>query len=397
MTLLNIVNILRGYIVVLVEGCYIERFINICTRRKIFLWNIKKTGNFSMKMNISIKGFKSLRPVAYKTRCKVKILKKKGVPFILYRHRRREAFFGGVLLFIFIIFYMASFIWVIEIEGNEEVDKTEILMNLSECGLRTGSFKHGLDIDKIENLMMLKQNELSWLGIEIKGTKAMVELKERKQPPDIVDKHIPCNIIATKDAVIKNMVIKNGYPVVKEGDTVTAGQLLVSGIVDSKVEGIRYLHSGGSILGRTWYEKVEEALLIKENRIKTGDNINRYSIKLLDYKINLYINSSISYANYDKISNSNSLSLGKQYIFPIALQKDQYEEVIISRERVDKETVIKEVSQRLKAEILSGISEENRQVLDESIEYERVNNEKIIIKYTMECLEEIGVEDEIIK
>ena len=37
-----------GYIRVSVEGYYIERFINICTNKKIIIWNLKRDKNVKL-------------------------------------------------------------------------------------------------------------------------------------------------------------------------------------------------------------------------------------------------------------------------------------------------------------------------------------------------------------
>ena len=70
------VKIILGYVKIEVEGYYIERFINICMAKKIFLWNVKREKSTIMYANIGIDDFKRLTEVAKKTKCKVKIKEK---------------------------------------------------------------------------------------------------------------------------------------------------------------------------------------------------------------------------------------------------------------------------------------------------------------------------------
>jgi len=80
-----------------------------------------------MTLKMSIKGFKMVRPVAKKTHSKVKIISKNGMPFIISRYRKRKAYVLGALLFLVLINLIASFIWDIEITGNKDVGRSDII------------------------------------------------------------------------------------------------------------------------------------------------------------------------------------------------------------------------------------------------------------------------------
>ena len=47
-----LVRLLMGYVRIEVEGYYIERFINICTNRKILIWNLKREKGVKLYLNI---------------------------------------------------------------------------------------------------------------------------------------------------------------------------------------------------------------------------------------------------------------------------------------------------------------------------------------------------------
>ena len=74
-----LVNYLSGFVDIVVEGYYIERFINVCNNKKIFLWNLKREKDTILYARVSIKDFKKLKNVCKKSQCKMKINRKKGV------------------------------------------------------------------------------------------------------------------------------------------------------------------------------------------------------------------------------------------------------------------------------------------------------------------------------
>ena len=283
MLLLRLWNFLRGYVIILVEGYFIERFINICTHRQLFLWDVKRSSDTSMTLKISIKGFKILRPVAKKTHSRVRIISKRGMPFILSKYKKRKAFIFGALLFLILINVVASFIWDIEITGNKEIGRAEIVQELNNLGIKPGIMKYTVDADKIANELMLKVDKLAWVGFEIKGTRVLISLKERRKPPEIVSKDSPCDIVAARDGVISSIVVKVGQELVKNGDTVVKGQILVTGVIKNKNEGEdpKLVHALAEIQARTWYESNGTAKLKTIEAIRTGQTKDNYKIKKL--------------------------------------------------------------------------------------------------------------------
>ena len=137
-----LLNYILGYVRITVEGYYIERFINICRNNKIIIWNLKRNKSVQLNLNIGIKDFKEIKKIAKKTKCKVKIIKKKGLPFLFNRYKKRKIFFGFLLLILVLIGISSNFIWNIEIkiENAEQLDN--IYEDITSAGLETGKMKN---------------------------------------------------------------------------------------------------------------------------------------------------------------------------------------------------------------------------------------------------------------
>ena len=122
-----ILNYILGYVSIIVEGYYIERFINICRNEKIAIWNLKRDKNIRLNLNVGKKEFRKICKAAKKTKCSVKIKNKKGLPFLMYKYKKRKIFL--ILLFIVVgfIIFSSNFIWNIEIkeENNEKLENIE--------------------------------------------------------------------------------------------------------------------------------------------------------------------------------------------------------------------------------------------------------------------------------
>ena len=61
------------------------------------------------------------------------------------------------------------------------------------------------------------------------------------------------NIVAARDGLITKIEALDGVTCAAVGETVQAGQVLLSGVADSP-RGCRYMRATGRIWARTWYE-----------------------------------------------------------------------------------------------------------------------------------------------
>ena len=79
-----------GFVEIKVEGFFIERFLNICRNKNIILQDLQKEKGTYLNVKILKSDFKEIRHIAKKTKCKVKIEKKSGIPFFVNRYRKRK-------------------------------------------------------------------------------------------------------------------------------------------------------------------------------------------------------------------------------------------------------------------------------------------------------------------
>lgn len=210
-----------GYATISVEGYFIERFINICISKNILLWNVKRKKSSFLFTNIAVKDFKKIRKIAKTTKCHVKIEKKKGLPFLLNRYKKRKIFIGLLIAILMTIFLLSNFVWNIEITGNTNISQEELLSNLNEYGLKTGMLKAKVNTKDIINNIRLNRDDIAWVGIKMLGTNAIVEVVEADKKPEIIDENEYCNIVSNKEGMITKINVQNGTALVKVGDIVT--------------------------------------------------------------------------------------------------------------------------------------------------------------------------------
>lgn len=388
-----LLNYILGYVRITVEGYYIERFINICRKNKIIIWNLKRDKSVRLNLNIGIKDFKEIKKIAKKTKCKVKIIKKKGLPFLFNRYKKRKIFFGFLLLILILIGISSNFIWNIEIkiENAEQLDN--IYEDITSAGLETGKMKNKINTKEIINQIRLKRNDIAWMGIELKGTNAIVKLVKAKRKPDIVDEEDYCNIVSDKVGVITKINAKNGTLAVNVGDTVKVGTVLINGWMEGKYTGIRYVHAQGDIEAKVWYTKSTKILYNTTERSKTGNVENKYKIKFNNFEINLSKRVS-KFKIYDTIDAEKKFKLFSDFYLPITLIKTTNKEEKEETKNYDFEQAKNLGVQQLEEELNKNITDSNKIVNKNINTYEKEDGLEVVVTY--EVLENIGTNEKIV-
>lgn len=388
--LLRLWNYLHGYVIIIVEGYFIEKFFNICTHRQILLWDIRRHKNSIVTMRVSINGFKLLRPVARKTKCRVRILKKRGLPFLSNRYRKRKTFFAGAFLFILLMYVMTSFIWNVEITGNKELTVDFIEKVLADNGISTGTLKFGIDTEKAVTGMMTGIRELAWVSIDVKGTKVKVQIRERKPLPQMVPEDEPCDIVALRDGMIKQVIATNGIEAVVEGDTVKKGQVLISGSIPVKNEKDKYrlVHAMGTVKARTWYEALCPVKLEEIEKIRTGRIIKNYSLVLFTKKLDLF-HKKISYEDFDNVEVRQKLKIGEDLVFPFELVVDTFYENSLVRAKISEDEARKTASDNA-WKTVTGEMPPDTPIVKSNVSFIEDDELGTVAKVTIECLEDIG-------
>lgn len=384
-----ILRMILGYVKIQVEGYYVERFINICTNRKLLIWSLKRENVVQLCLNIGIKDFKKLSDIARRTNCKVRIINKKGIPFLLYKYKKRKIFAIFLLIIIIMIFISSMYVWNIDIyiQDNESIEN--IQEDLQKLGLKQGIKKNKIDTDKIINDIRLNRNDIAWIGIDIEGTNVRVNIVKAKEQPEIISNKDYCDIIAKKSGTISKITAQNGTAVVKVGDTVNTGDILIKGILEGKYTEPRQVHSLGVVEAEIVYSKTKEIYFEQEIYNQTGKKENKYEINFNNKKVKLYKNIS-KYEFYITEVNQKKIKISKNFYLPISITKitnlEQTKEVKEYSLEEAIETATKELTIDFENELLNTES-----IIDKNVKTIQ-KEDSVIVTLKYKVVEEIGEE-----
>lgn len=385
-------NYFRGYVIIKIKGFSIERFLNLCLNKDINLSKLEEV-NDGVICRISIKDVKLLKEISKKTGCKYKIIYKYGMPFFIFKNRKRKMFLIGAITFIALLYYFSSFIWTIQVTGNNQIDNNDILHFCEEKGLFLGAYKRKIDIKSIQSDLKSNFDTVSWVNIKIDGTKATISLSENIQNQKTVENNSACDIIAKEKGVITEIVTRTGTPLVKSKDVVNKGDVLVSGELllkeGEEIKGTYNTYADADIKAKT--EKEIKVSVPFEYYIKEYTENKKSTYTLLAFNKSFDFNllkTKISYENYDTIISRKQLKLSENFYLPFIIKKTSYKEYI----PVKKTYSINEAKLYANKLITEKIIEEidfSSDILDKQIIYEKIENQ-LVATAKITLIEDIG-------
>ena len=387
----RLMNFLLGTVCLTVTGPFPERLINLCAQHRLEFWAVEWLDEHSVRLTARRGDVGRLRELAERVGCDMRLEGSRGLPDFLLRFRTRYAFLVGLALTLCAVAFLSRFILVIEVTGNERVSTAVILSQLRQLGVRPGVYGPALDRQQIAQEAVLGLDGLSWMGINLHGTRLEVIVRESVPQPGYYD------VVAEIDGVITHVEAEQGDKVVREGDTVAAGEVLISGLVTMEPPlysdlPARYYetHARGRVWARTWRTLTASIPLTARVKVYTGAEKSAWSVNIMGDQIEIFGNSSISWPFYDKITKVRQGRLPTGAALPISLRQETFREYEVTEVSVDLQAAQNLLEEQLlqRLEALVGEEGEVRAVKTSA----RVDGDLLKVTVESECLEEIGRE-----
>ncbi len=393
MLVIRIWNYFRGYVIIKIEGLTLEKFINLAISKHIILWDIERIDYTTLKAKVSVAGFKALRDVVQKVGCRVSIVEKKGYPFFINKFKYRKMLAIGAVISIIFVIFLTSFIWNIDIVGNERVNDNEIINFLSSINIKEGIRKSTARKIDISNALLLNIQDLAYASVEIRGTKMIVEVRERDLLQLEIKDDIPCNIIASKKAVIEKLIVKSGRALVSKGDIVEEGQILITGVIEDESLELPFLvHSEGNVFANVWYNEIIEEPIEKFIDEETGRTFTAREIKIGNKRLQL-MNGEIPFKYYieeSKVKEVGDLGVIK---LPLVIIQHIYKEVERIKIKQDVDSLKKITAVKGTQQLMKKIPKELT-IISKDVRYS-IENNILTTEVILEVNEDIGVKQKI--
>lgn len=379
-----------GYVRVKFDGEAFFAFLNECRKNGAEFKNIKKLGS-SYYADIISTSLKSVYKISSQYDIDISIEGRFGLAMKLFIYKNRLGFIISGLIFIILFVLNSLFIREIVITGNNYLTDKQIETVLAESGIYRGRFIPGVEPDIIKEQILSECKHLSWIWIDIKGSCANVDVREKTSVPEFYDSAYSCNIVASRDGVITEAIAETGTLCVKEGDYVKKGDILINGVYDgNEYAPVRFVRAAGTVMAKTRYTITDtysnsySLYTVSDKKLSsTGVGMGGWS-----FETNLFLpKNAVLVESVEKRIEI----FGKKYL-PLAFTNKKYCEIIrtecFSDTAHTKERAVKELTDRLEASIPKGASVEAGvpDVCDNG-------NGTVTATVTFECIENIAEEN----
>lgn len=399
--MLYIFRYMKGFLRIRVWGFSPERFMNLCCSHGIMLWDILP-GKDYYEMNISLSQFYRLKPIIHKTKTKVHIVEKNGFPFVLARWKKRKIFLSGFLFCFCILMYLSTFIWAIEIEGNEQLTKEMLLDFLSENQITFGTEKRNIDIDALEKRLRNEYSFITWTSAKMEGTKLTIAVKENDVDTGIIlESEKNADLISDTNGIIESIVTRKGVPVVKEGQEIKKGDLLISGAIpiitdDQQIKTYHLVRADGDVYVK--YEQNYKDTLLSTYQTKkyTGKEKKTYSFTAFGHTFHMF--KKPTKGTYSCISTYRQLEILDDFFLPFYLETKHYSQYELIEKKYTKEEMKQILNKNLR-EFCANLQQRGVQILEKNVKivWETDNgilNGKLFLLKRIDCYRSVQLSSE---
>lgn len=377
----KILKIFSSSIKIKVTGRNINNFLKRLINNNI---NIEKVIPISHKEIDLIINYQDLDKVLkLKTIYNIKIIRYYGKLRIIKRIKKDIFILSSLLISLLLIYTLSNIIFKIEvIHSNNNIIKL-VTKELEDNGIKKYKFvKNYQEIEKIKNKILEENKDtLEWLEIIREGTKYTIRVEERIINNKPKDNKI-YNIVASKNAVIKNIYAESGEKIRSINTYVKKGDIIISSDITLPNNEKISKTASGKVQGEVWYNiNIEYPYQYHEMKY-TGNKKKVLVLNLLNKRISFF-----DFHKY-KTFNRNIKYIFNNNITPISLiYEDEYETNIIN-EVYDYNTAREKAITKAKEKILEKYPN-IKDITDIKIIKEEDKKNKISLNLFVTCLEDI--------
>lgn len=377
----KILKIFSSSIKIKVTGRNINNFLKRLINNNI---NIEKVIPISHKEIDLIINYQDLDKVLkLKTIYNIKIVRYYGKLRIIKRIKKDIFILSSLLISLLLIYTLSNIIFKIEvIHSNNNIIKL-VTKELEDNGIKKYKFvKNYQEIEKIKNKILEENKDtLEWLEIIREGTKYTIRVEERIINNKPKDNKI-YNIVASKNAVIKNIYAESGEKIRSINTYVKKGDIIISSDITLPNNEKISKTASGKVQGEVWYNiNIEYPYQYHEIKY-TGNKKKVLVLNLLNKRISFF-----DFHKY-KTFNRNIKYIFNNNITPISLiYEDEYETNIIN-EVYDYNTAREKAITKAKDKILEKYPN-IKDITDIKIIKEEDKKNKISLNLFVTCLEDI--------
>lgn len=376
---------ITGELEVTATGLSPEKLLNLAAKNHISLSGVRRLSYTQLCFNIGPADYNRLKKLLPEGRYKLNIGSSRGLSLMLYAFRARYCLIAGIIISIVLAFFASSRIWFVKVRGCEKVSEENVLQLLESYGLKSGASVSGEELDEMEKRLMQDISDISWVGISRRGVNIYAYIKESSELPESTPIDKPADVIALKDGVVEKVTVLQGRAVVTQGQTVRAGDVLISGELIYQDLPYQYIYALGDVQARIWYSGERKISLVQSETVRTGNTAVVRTMRIFGQDIPL--DGENPFASYEVESREQDvMNLG----IPVTIITQTYYETEEREYSITQEEALELGKSDLEQELSAQIPQDAEILRTQSSVKAAEGGNAVIVSMFIETLEQIG-------
>lgn len=261
-----------------VEGLNIGRFVRRVGEADIRLTQLNRRSAKRITALVCEADLPKLHQIAQDGGWQLQTGERKGLGFTAEWVRKRwilvmVAMIGGIALFL-----CSQTMWSVKVVDGGTY-QADIKNTLEDMGIVPPMLRGQVDIGQVRQELEWRYPRIAWFECGWRGTSLVVHPVEGVLPRKETTTTDWNDIVASRDAIVHRIVTKAGTPVVKPGDFVQKGELLIKGEERTSNGEVKLVNAEGSVTGRAWLgATVEKSLYTRETEY-TGNEQTVWTVR----------------------------------------------------------------------------------------------------------------------
>ena len=315
----------------------------------------------ALLLSLSPRGFRRMRGVLRGKGLRVRICAREGLSFRLSPLLRRWGLWTGAAGAVFLLVFLSSFVWTVEVTGVDRATAEKIEAFLASEGLYPGALLRTQDPVELKSRLLIALDELDFAAVNLLGSRAKIEARASFPPPDagLRTASLPADLVAGKSGVLLDLRIHEGETVLSPGVAVEPGDVIASHEVHGVIPGtkelsgaVRFVHARGEAYARI--EGKLTALMPRTRLVKryTGREYRENLLFFAEMPIIFLKPYGIPHARCDKIRNGVDLSLPAGRLLPLRRIRTRFLPYLTEPREVSRDEAYRELSSLMERTLL---------------------------------------------
>lgn len=251
------------------EGLNLERFIRQAAAQGVELRDMERAGGRRLTASVDVKSLPLLREMADKGGWRLKVGRLVGAGRQLSRLRARLLLTAIAAVMLVLTWLGTQVMWHVQLV-DAGAYTADIRQALLEMGIAAPMLRIQVDTAKIRDALEWRYPRIAWIECGWRGMAVVIRVVEGGVAED-VENGGPCDVVAVRDGVVHSIVTRAGTPVVKAGEVVRAGQVLIRGEERTSGGEVRQVAARGTVMARVWEQTAVQTSLRQTETIYTGN------------------------------------------------------------------------------------------------------------------------------